>query len=816
MRPGVAESRPPGNLEAVGARAVEQGSVGLYGRPYTQPEFPTLHPPRKPAQPATRKLPQHHLSLTPGEGWLALLLLAVAVYSVVFSIISANWVSNSYILLLSTAIGLLLGLGIAKIQRFPQTILHLAACLAGHWLSILLTSMLAFHISWLRLLENLRAVISGGLATTNSEMVFLFYLTFLCFFLGYFGAWLIYRAHLPWLVAFVYCAIMLVNLNYSKQDISYLVIIMLGALILLIARIQLVNQVTRWIQEGLYADHAWQQDISRRFVHICSLFTLLILLISWILPLLAQPVSGASFWTNLDNLWTNVTHGQLSLSDPGTLFQQYQPPASFFGDQLVISGNVSLPAGEVLYYTTSATPQAQYLEGFTYDHFDGHTWTSSNESQQFPANTRLPVDTSGNFNQATTTVTIVFPPESTKHYLFAPSQPWSFSVSTVLYGNGIITAWTQQDPLTRAERYQVTSLISSATAQDLSTVPFPRDVQNLWSNDPDISTLKGHYLQIPGDLPSSVQKTVQQWTHGSTNVYQAIKQIESHLSDPAHFRYSVSNPPVPSNEDAVAWLLQTQQGYCTYYATAMTIMARMLGIPARVVNGFSQGHFDPQRKVWAVDGQDAHSWVQVYFPGFGWINFDPTPGFSINGGSTAQPGPTPVQTQPPASPTSTAAGHQKPGPQHRPAPGSTGTGTTSTATIARQNLFLGLSLAILCGSLIVLAFALFVRFKDSRPNTSTTVSSTIFWRICRFGRLVGLPPQRWLTPYEYSRVLGRRFPQAAASLRRVTELFVRERWAAPHEIPGPAEQQALEKLWPHLRNTFIRSLFLKWTTRMKL
>src|SRR5258708_4018996 len=102
--------------------------------------------------------------------------------------------------------------------------------------------MVAFHVSWLVLLENLRAVITGALAmpaTANGEFIFLFYLSFLSFFLGYFGAWLIYRAHLPWLVALVYCAIMLVNLNYAKKDLSYLLVLMLAALILLLARIHL-------------------------------------------------------------------------------------------------------------------------------------------------------------------------------------------------------------------------------------------------------------------------------------------------------------------------------------------------------------------------------------------------------------------------------------------------------------------------------------------------------------------------------------------------------------------------------------------------
>jgi transglutaminase-like putative cysteine protease len=804
MRSSVVESRPPVSAET-------QNSNTLY-QPGFRPPYPD--PQRQRVQPATRKSTEHQLSLTPGEGWFSLLLLTIAVYCVVFSIISANWVSNSYILLLSTAIGLLLGLGIAKIQRFPQAILHLAAVLVGHWLSIWLTSVFAFHISWLLLLENLRSVISGGFTTTtstNSEMVFLFYLTFLSFFLGYFGAWLIYRARLPWLVALVYCAIMLVNLNYIKQDLIYLVIIMLGALILLIARIQLVNQLAQWTHEGLYTDRVWLQNITRQFVQVGAFFTLIILLIASILPIMAQSASGNNLWNNLDNAWANITHGQLSLSSPGTLFQPFQPPANFFGDQLSITGNVSLPTGEVLYYTSGAKSQSQYLEGFTYDNFDGHTWisTTSNVGQPFDASAQLPIDAPGNFNQVTTTVTIVNPPQGTKQYLYAPSQPASFNVPTTLYGTSIITAWTQQNPLTRQEGYQVTSNISAATAQELLAVPFPQDNRNLWSNDPNFTMLNQFYLETPSDLPSSVQTTLQQWTRGSTNVYTAMKNLESHLSDTAQFRYSVTNPAVPTNVDAVAWLLQTHQGYCTYYATAMTIMARKLGIPARIVNGFTQGRFDLQRKVWVVNGEDAHSWVQVYFPGFGWINFDPTPGFSVTNGPTEQPSPAPVKTQPPTRPTPIAtAGHQKPGSQPTPTPGSTGAGTntTSPGAIARQNLFLTLSLATLLGSVVIFCFALLFRYKGNKLSASLT-ASTIYRRVCRLGALIGSPPQRWQTPYEYYRMLGRRFPQAAAPMRRVTELFVRERWAAPHQAPGPAEEQSLEKLWPHLRNTLLRSFF---------
>jgi len=805
MRSSVAESYPSGqnttNLETQSPVAVPRS------------EFRSPRPQHQIAHPAAYRERQRSFSLAPSEGWLAILLLAIALYSVVFSIISSNWVDNSFILLWSAAAGLLVGLCVAKIQRFPQAILHLAACLTGYWLSIYLTSVLAFHIPWLVLLGNLRAVIGGGLSSSgapSSATVFLFYLTFLSFFLGYFGAWLIYRAHLPWLVALVYCAIMLVNLNYAKQDLSYLLAIMLGALILLIARIQLVNQVNRWINEGLHTDRAWLQEISRRFVQVSSLLMLLILVIAWVLPGLAQPGSGVNFWNGLDNAWNSLTRGQFPLGGQGSLFQPFQPATNFFGDQLSITGSVNLPTGEVLSYTSytsNAAPQSQYLEGFTYDHFDGHTWTSSapNQPQQFPANTPLPLETMSNFNQVTTIVNIVQPPEGTKHYIFAPAQPASFNVPTALYGNSITAAWTQQGPLTQGERYQVISDTPTATAQDLSTVLFPQDNRNLWSN----GSVNQYYLQTPTDLPPSVRNTALQWTRGTTNVYDAMRELEAHLSDPTQFTYSITNPPVPDNMDAVAWLLQTHQGYCTYYASAMTIMARLLGVPARIVNGFSKGVYDSHRKVWVVNGFDAHSWVQVYFPTFGWINFDPTPGFSLNGASSTRPKPTSGQSQPPTSPHPTpAAGHQKTGPQHKQTPGSTGSGTgiNSPGAQVSQELFLGLSLLILATSILIFAFALFNWYKERWLNTAASVASTMFWRVCRLASWAGLPPRGWQTPYEYNRVLSRHFPRVATPLRRVTDLFVRERWAAPHELPGAAEEQALEKLWPQLRNTLFRSI----------
>jgi Domain of unknown function (DUF4129) len=101
------------------------------------------------------------------------------------------------------------------------------------------------------------------------------------------------------------------------------------------------------------------------------------------------------------------------------------------------------------------------------------------------------------------------------------------------------------------------------------------------------------------------------------------------------------------------------------------------------------------------------------------------------------------------------------------------------------------------------------RYRFRNSALGVTAISAMYWRICRLASLSGVPPQQWQTPYEYTHTLGRHYPQARVPLRRLTELFVRERWAAPHEAPRAAETRAVEQLWPHLRNSLLRSLLTK-------
>jgi transglutaminase-like putative cysteine protease len=93
------------------------------------------------------------------------------------------------------------------------------------------------------------------------------------------------------------------------------------------------------------------------------------------------------------------------------------------------------------------------------------------------------------------------------------------------------------------------------------------------------------------------------------------------------FAYDEQPPvPAPNQPALVQFVTQTKRGYCQHFAGAMTLMLRYLGIPARVAAGFTSGSYDTDKHEWTVTDHEAHTWVEVYFPGWGWIPFDPTPG----------------------------------------------------------------------------------------------------------------------------------------------------------------------------------------------
>ncbi len=133
------------------------------------------------------------------------------------------------------------------------------------------------------------------------------------------------------------------------------------------------------------------------------------------------------------------------------------------------------------------------------------------------------------------------------------------------------------------------------------------------------------YLALPEELPQRVVDLALDLTATQPTPFDRALALETYLR--STFSYTLDIPTPPKDRDLVDYFLfDLQRGYCDYYASAMAVMARAAGLPSRLVTGYVGGKWDAQNGRITVTQAEAHSWVEVYFPGYGWMIFEPTAG----------------------------------------------------------------------------------------------------------------------------------------------------------------------------------------------
>lgn len=140
--------------------------------------------------------------------------------------------------------------------------------------------------------------------------------------------------------------------------------------------------------------------------------------------------------------------------------------------------------------------------------------------------------------------------------------------------------------------------------------------------------IRRRYLQLPPRLDPRINQLAKDLTGDAQNNYDATMRLVSHLQNA--YQYSLDLHVVEEGDPLSDFLFNTRTGHCEYFASALTILLRTRGIPARLVNGFQMGEYSQRTGVYVVRQSDAHSWVEVYFPRHGWVTFDPTPAAGLN------------------------------------------------------------------------------------------------------------------------------------------------------------------------------------------
>jgi transglutaminase-like putative cysteine protease len=768
----------------------------------TEPE-PSEESKQKKRTPGFRGILSHlHLA----EGWSSFFLLALVVYSPIWSVQSVSWVEHLDRLTLIPALGLIFGVIAAKQRRIPRLLTHVLATVLGLSIAFWQTCSAYYAGQISTFLDNIYAwlllAVNGG--TSNDASIFLFLILALGFLLAYTSTWLVYRTRSPWLMLLANAVILLINLSYiDPSHLPFLMIFLIAAFFFLL-RFNLYESSLHWQQLGLRCS----ENLRWQFMQVGAWISLAVLLFSWLLPWGYINQQAAQIWSADNNPWVQAQNAwnRLLAVNNGTIL----PNHGNFTNTLTLSGNPNLTNDPV--FQVKTTDGSQYLISVSYDQYDGiKNWSNSPQGQVTNQANAAINDGSAYLYPVTQTIKVVNPPGEQYPYLFGASQIGSSNQHTHLEVNKSddeIVAWLRdKGKLTTGDIYTVVSYVSQADVQSLRSVPMPAASPKLSPNydgqlpltyfDPHVLAT---YTKLPTHLDSQIQKLALQITRNVSTMYDKVSALENYLHN--NYLYDSTIPAPPAGTEGTSWFLfHLKRSFCNYFASAMALMARELGIPARVAVGYTSGKFDSQTGIENIRGNDAHAWTQVYFAGYGWINFEPSASFSHFQRPLIAPSATPVGATTPTGTNNPIKKHLGPlSPLQNGASGANPSSTGSSDILGQIRMGLGVILFILI--VFLLGALLYFNLWWRSLFQGLSLPSQIYGRVCLLANWAGIVPKRGQTPHEYMQELASVAPEEAATLERLGDIYARERWADPQSSDHPSRSKEIREipsLWRSLQ-----------------
>ncbi len=766
------------------------------------------------------------------------LLAAVALWCVFRSIADANWAAGLDILPGIALLGLLVGVIFARLHWLPGWLAHLLAAALGVALAVQRTgptlvgeverefgsnaaerlttwsdqaSEIAIRaVIWLRILG------AGG----RGEDIVLFVVTLalLAWSLGYLTGWLLFRAHRPWLAVALSGAIILINYTFAFPKPDTLFFVFLGAALLLLVYQYIAEQQQLWrVVQVEFPDY-----LAGRFLLAAALFCLLVITGTGLLPGNVTSEQAARVWNTIRRPFASAREAW------NDAFSTINAPPGTGGSFMMRGVEVGGPRqlGEAVVMRVQS-PRYEYWRAVAFDRYTGRLWqntvgeraraalgVATAEEARSPIGARRPLDQDAPAAHELVTQTITLAQRRDDGLVMVGGHLNSVSLP-VRVQHGYIEEGGEQLPnfaeiasvtsdvaLERSLTYSVTAYVSLVDEQSL------RQAGSIYPG-----WVRGPYLQLPETLPARVGELARQVVEdaGAENPYDAAMAIQRYLRT---LRYDESRPAPPEGRDWVDYFLfESRAGYCDDFATAMVAMLRTQGIPARWVQGYAGGTADPDSGDYVVRESVAHSWVEVYFPGYGWQRFEPTP---------APYASVPVR---PAFPDPSAEDEES-----GPISDNLGTSTVDDylrqleeqmqqsgasdpeavmreleAIRARERLrqltAAGGALAILIGLAGLAWVALQWNLRSLTP------AQAAFARLTRLATWGGLPQPPDATPHEYGATIARAVPGARAPVDRIVGAYVAERYSPPGR--RSADPEELSHAWRSVRPSLLRRLLTR-------
>lgn len=735
------------------------------------------------------------------EGWSTLLLLLGMVMSVAWAITSAKWVADIEVIEWAALFGLVAGILLAK-TNFPTLVAHIFGLVYGAaWISYLGANLmpsalsprerfleLGYHInSWLW------KILHGG--SSSDSLMFILFLACVLWLLGYIAAWSTFRTHRIWWAILPTAAVLFINVYWGPPRLLVFLVVYVTLVLLFFVRFNLFRQQQVWSKARVRYD----SEIVWDFLRYGLVFVVVVMTLGWGAPGATASEDVATFWGRFSEPWERVQDTWNRLFFASRYYGSVRPNA--FGTTMSLGGAVHLGDRLIL---DVASPAGRYWRATVYDEYTGSGWLN-NDDEMVYLDVRDPEFVTPQFGMRqliTQTFTSHLPGRT---QLFAAAQPIGLDrpikartslVSGRLPGDSRrgnllnISMIYSRDSLEGGESYTVVSSMTGADEESLRAAG--TDYPN-WVTE--------RYLQLPDSLPQRVRDLAQEITRDETNPYDKASAVEAYLRE---FTYNDLIESPPADRDKVDWFLfGLKEGYCDYYSSAMVVMARAVGIPARMAAGYARGDYIADAGVYRVREHHGHAWVEVYFPGLGWVEFEPT-----------------ATEEAIVRPRQATASANAP---NRDIPRLDGEDDLDRWRDMLEDDSYGpayppavdrwwIPVLWIVGSLLTVAAAIGGGYwwLEERGLSSLALVRKIYARMTRFGRLLNVREQEAHTPYEYATELSTEVPAGRKTIQRITTLFVEDRFS-----PRPASGEESVEAWRALRSNLWRRWFGRLLERIQ-
>lgn len=569
--------------------------------------------------------------------WTLVSLLFVLLQTVAWRLTVTEWTPSLYLIQAITSIGFVIGLALGY-STFPRR--------TARWL-VFFYMFFVVPLQWTRLI-NEQVLVEEQLSSVGGRLLFsiseffsrrpvedpLFFIAIMsiAFWVLSASAGFHLIRHQNFLAIIIPSTLgILILQRYDNGVASRLWILAFFALIALfmLGRLTFLQEQKRWREKRIFLSPENSFDLSSSMAIAAGL----IIITAWNLPSSFTRIDSAKqAWDRITKPWSNFTN-RLENAVSALESPSGGKPGEFYGAELQLglgfplSDNVMFQV-EVPDLSSDQKPPRYYWRGRVYDHFSDDQWftTGTTREAYSPLNQSLAIP----IVQQSEPARFLFKAgEQRFSLLYAPSQPVWFSRPGSLLTSPAgeekeVTTWNASPMLLPGETYQVEAILIHPDRQQLreAGIEYPA-----WVTE--------KYLQLPEGFSPKIKALAIEIAAGAETPYDMATAITRYLRET--IEYAPTVPKAPRNTDPLEWILfEHKQAYCVYYASAEVLMLRSLGIPARIAVGFAQGTgsaageslpeevHDIPDSIYTVRKKNAHAWPEVYFPGTGWVEFEPT------------------------------------------------------------------------------------------------------------------------------------------------------------------------------------------------